>query len=86
MLEPTWAMARPGSGQPFVICAGPAQERFSFIGKMKTFVLLARPEFLLSSATGAECSPNYLICSSITHKKIHLGFVIARETDLVAGD
>jgi hypothetical protein len=51
MLEPTWAMARPGSGQPFVICAGPAQERFSFIGKMKTFVLLARPEFLLSSAT-----------------------------------
>jgi hypothetical protein len=52
MLEPTWAMARPGSGQSFVICAGPAQERFSFIGKMKAFVLLARPEFLLSSATG----------------------------------
>jgi hypothetical protein len=61
MLEPTWAMARPGSGQPFVICAGPAQERFSFIGKMKTFVLLARPEFLLSSATALRLSDFLLL-------------------------
>jgi hypothetical protein len=40
-------VARPGSEQSFVIFAGPAQERFSFIVEMKAFVLLAHPEFVL---------------------------------------
>jgi hypothetical protein len=44
---PTWAMARPGSGQSVVIFAGPAQERFRFGGEMKAFMQLARPAFLL---------------------------------------
>jgi hypothetical protein len=61
-------VARPGSEQSFVIFAGLAQERFSFIVEMKAFVLLARPEFVLQLR---HCQLMHTVLLSVNVNFIH---------------